>query len=151
MEEATLDGVALETDGQVTDWLEVEESPRVKLTFIPSGLWASILARQNACIKGRTLLRERIEAADSDDLSRDLDRLGKLEQQMLLIACEVVGRSLREVEGREPLRMNCEALLENEVESLIADGLFWPCYNAVMAAHWTDPDAIRALFRRRMG
>lgn len=151
MEEATLDAVALESEGQLTEWIEVEEGPRVRLTFISSGLWASILARQNACIKGRTLLRERIESADSEDLARDLDRLGKLEQQMLLVACEVVGRSVREVEGRSSLRMDREALQEIEVESLIADGLFWPCYNAVMAAHWSDPDAIRALFRRRVG
>jgi len=151
MTEAALDTVALETKGQLTEWIETEGGPRVRLTFISSSHWASILARQNACIKGRSLLRHRVENADSDDLSRDLDRLGKLEREMLLIAAEVVGRSLREIEGRDPLRLNCEALLEIEVEALIADGIFWPCYNATMAAHWSEPEAIRALFRSGLG
>jgi len=150
-----LDSVALEAAGQLTDWIETktedEDGPRVRFTFIPSSIWASILARQGACAAGRDAIKQRIESGESDDISKDLHRLGQLEEQMLLVAAEVVGRSLREVEGREPLRLNSVALQEIEVESLIADGIFWPAYTAAMRVHWSEPDAIRAMFRSRLG
>lgn len=143
-----LDGVALEQEGQVSDWVQLDDGPRVRLTFIPSGLWASILARQTAIGKGREAIRERLETGASDDPKADCERLGSFESELLQVAGEVVGYSLREIEGRDPLRVTGDALNVEDLESLVLEGLFWPVHNAVMAAHWTDADQARALFCR---
>jgi len=153
----SVDAAALEMPDQFTDWLdlEVEEDqpalPRVRLAFIPSGRWASIMARRNACTKGRAKLVERIEDGSTEDVAADCEKLGRFETQLLQVAGEVVGLSLREIEGREPLQLEGCALLADELEPLVVDGVFWPCYNAIMRAHWLDASTARALFRRRLG
>jgi hypothetical protein len=146
-----METVALEAADQVSDWVSLEEGQRVRLTFIPSGVWASILARQTAIGKGREAIRQRIEEGTSEDPKADCERLGRFEQELLQVAGEVVGYSLREIEDREPLRLTGDVLDVSELEALVLDGLFWPVHAAVMAAHWTDAAQSRALFRRWVG
>ena len=146
-----LEAVVLESAAQLSDWVEVEGGQRVRLAFIPSGFWASILARQQAIAKGRKAVSDRIAAGESDDAAADCERLGALERQLLQVAGEVVAYSLREIDGQEPLKLEGQALNVSVLESLVLDGLFWPVHAAVMAAHWTDPDQARALFCRWLG
>lgn len=145
-----LDTPALELADQ-TDWVDVEDGPRVRLAFIPQAVWSSLLGRQDAISKGRDRLRDRLDSGESDDPAADARRLGAYQEQLLQVAGEVVGRSLREVEGRDPLRMVGDVLAAEELESLALDGEFWPVHAAVMRAHWVDADQARALFRSGLG
>ena len=148
----TVDDAILETADQLTDWVDLgEDLPRARLVFVPSGRWASIIARQNACTKGKAAVTARIETGDSKDIEGDCTLLGSYETQLLQVAGEVVGLSLRQLEGDEPLQTEGSALLADELEPLVLSGTFWPVYNAVMRCHWLEPDTARALFRRRLG
>lgn len=148
---AALDVVTAETPDQLSDWVELEGGKRARLAFIPAGRWASILSRDTALRKGLALIQERIEQGTSDDPVADADRLGKFQRELFQCAGEVVGFSLREIEGREPLTVDGDALAADDLEALALDGLFWPVHAAVMAAHWVDADQARALFRRGLG
>lgn len=145
-----LDTPALELEEQ-SDWVEVEDGPRVRLGFIPQAIWSNLLGRQDAISRGRDALKERLDGGESDDPATDARRLGAYQEQLLQVAGEVVGRSLREIEGREPLKMAGAVLAADELEALALDGLFWPVHAAVMRAHWLDADQARALFRRGLG
>lgn len=162
-EEAALDSVELEATGQLSEWIELKRTTeedgelkvsvigRVRLTFIPSGVWASILNRRELLTKGAAVLAERLEKGTSEDAAKDAERFGTYQTSLLEVVGETVARSVRQIEGREPLEVVGDMLTPKEVEALAVDGLFWECWTAVREAHWTSPETKRAMFRGWMG
>lgn len=146
-----LDNITPETADELTDWLELKSGKRARLAFIPAGRWSSILGREMSLRRGLTTIEARLEDGTSDDPVKDAARLGRFKEGMLQVAGEVVGFSLREIEGREPLRLEGDALHADDLEALALDGLFWEAYSAIVQAHLVDTNQARALFRSGLG
>ena len=147
-----LDSAELEATGQLSDWVELEDGKtRVRLTFIPSAHWTSILSRQTVMKKGAEAVEKRLAEGTSEDEAKDAHRCGGYKTTLLEVAGETVARSLREIEGQKPFELVDEKMNPSDVESLAVDGLFWLVHNAVVHSHWTDNQQARALFRSWMG
>ena len=151
-EAAALDSAELEATGQISDWVDLpEDKGRVRLTFIKSAYWTSILSRQDVLTKGARVIQQRLEEGTSDDPAADAARLGSYKTSLLEVAGETVARSVRQIEGQEPFEVIDGKLKPSDVEALALDGLFWETHTAVVQAHWTDPEQARALFRSGLG
>ena len=151
-EAQALDSAELEATGQLSDWVDLaEDKGRVRLTFIESAYWTSILSRQEVLTKGSQAIAQRLEDGLSDDPAADAQRLGIYKTTLLEVAGETVARSLRQIEGKEPFEVIDGKIQPVDVEALAIDGLFWSVHTAVVQAHWTDPDQARALFRSGLG
>jgi len=148
---AALDNITPETADALTDWIELESGKRARLAFIPAGRWSSILGRDTSLRKGMAAIESRLEDGTSADPVADAAKLGKFKEGVLQVAGEVVGFSLREIEGREPLRLEGDALHADDLEALALDGIFWEAYSAIVQAHLVDADQARALFRSGLG
>ena len=76
-EAQALDSAELEATGQLSDWVDLaEDKGRVRLTFIESAYWTSILSRQEVLTKGSQAIAQRLEDGSSDDPAADAQRLG---------------------------------------------------------------------------
>jgi len=155
-EAAALDSAELEATGQISDWVDIvdtEGAPikRVRLTFIASAQWFSIESRKTALVKGASAIEQRLEEGTSDDPAADAARLGSYKTSLLEVAGETVARSVRQIEGQEPFEVIDGKLKPSDVEALALDGLFWETHTAVVQAHWTSPEQVRALFRSGLG
>lgn len=96
----------LELDGQLTGWLDLSKEegdglPRVRLTYVPSALWSQIVSRQDALIEAVGKLRDNLHLSDTMDA--DLAKIGNLTMRAQLLSLQLIGMSLREVEGFEAL------------------------------------------------
>jgi hypothetical protein len=150
-DEAALDSAELEATGQLSDWVELESGGRVRLTFIPSANWTSILSRQDVLNKGLEAITKRLEDGTSDDAAKDAQRLGVYKTSLFEVAGETVALSLREIEGKLPFVIEGNKMKPEDVEVLAIDRLFWEIHNLIVVAHWTNRDQARALFRRWVG
>tara|TARA_R100000664_G_C2742095_1_gene130371 strand:- start:166 stop:624 length:459 start_codon:yes stop_codon:yes gene_type:complete len=150
-EDTALDSVELEATGQLSDWIELESGKRVRLTFIPSSHWTSILSRQEVLSKGVQAITKRLEDGSSDNVELDSKKLGSYKTSLLEVAGETVALSLRQVDQMEPFSIEGDKLKPEDVEVLALDGLFWEVHNAIVLAHWTNPEQARALFRCWVG
>ena len=146
-----LDTVTPETPDQLTDWVKLKSGKRARLAFIPAGKWSSFLSRDESLRKGLKIIEQRIEQGTSDDAAADSVRLGKFKEGILQTAGEVVGYSLREIEGRKPFELDGGALHADDLEALALEGLFWEAWTAIVQAHLFNADQARALFRSGLG
>jgi hypothetical protein len=154
-----LDSAELEATGQVSDWFDLDpdksglngSANKIRLTFIPSAYWTSILSRQEVLNKGVQAITERLESGNSEDPALDAHRLGEYKTSLLEVAGETVALSLRQLEGKEPFEVVDGKLKPSELEVLVLDGLFWAIHNIIVTAHWTNTDQARHLFRRWVG
>ena len=146
-----LDTVTPETPDQLTDWVELESGKRARLAFIPAGKWSSILSRDQSLRKGMQALEADLENGACEEPFTDSIRLGLYKEGIFQAAGEVVGYSLREIEGREPFELDGGALHADDLEALALEGLFWEAYSAIVQAHLVNADQARALFRSGLG
>ena len=146
-----LDTVTPETPDQLTDWVELKSGKRVRLAFIPAGKWSSILSRDQSLRIGFNAIKSRLEDGTTDDITTDAAQLGVYKENILQAAGEVVGYSLRQIEGREPFELDGGALHADDLEALALEGLFWEAYSAIVQAHLVNADQARALFRSGLG
>ena len=149
--EATL----LELDGQLTDWLELSKEegdglPRVRLTYVPSGLWSQIVARQDSLLGAVAKLNDNLHA--SADIDGDLEKIGKLSERAQLLSLQLIGLSLREVDGFAALKIGEEGGVDPEqLEAMLAMGWTDPLLDLVIRVHRLNPETWRSLLRGRLG
>lgn len=147
MAEATL----LELDGQLTDWLELgEDLPKVRLTYVPSAIWAQLISRQEALMEAIRSMREALPEAD--DPEPLLDKIQSYSRRAHLVTVQLVGLSLREIEGHEPLRIGEDGGVDPEQLEVI-----WGCgwaealMGVIVKLHKVDRETWRSLLRGRLG
>ena len=149
--EATL----LELDGQLTDWLELskeegDDLPRVRLTYVPSALWTKLVSRQEALLSAVGSMTEKLEETDMPDTL--LSRIEDLSRRSHLISIELVGLSLRAVDGFDALKIGAEGGVDPEqLEVMYGCGWFDSILGAVVRLHRVDYKTWRSLLRGRLG
>ena len=145
----------LELDGQLTGWLDLSKEegdglPRVRLTYVPSALWSQIVSRQDALIEAVGKLRDNLHLSDTMDA--DLAKIGNLTMRAQLLSLQLIGMSLREVEGFEALQIGEDGGVDPaQVEKFLACGWADAMLDIVIRVHRLDHETWRSLLCVGMG
>jgi hypothetical protein len=144
----------LELDGQLTGWVELGEEgeglPRVRLTYVPSALWTQLVSRQEALISAVASMKEELSKTDEPDSL--LNRIEDFSRRSHMISIELVGLSLRAVEGFDDLQIGPEGGVSVEqLEVIYGCGWFDSILGAVVRLHRVDYQTWRSLLCGRLG
>lgn len=144
----------LELDGQLTGWVELGEEgtglPRVRLTYVPSAIWTQLVSRQEALLSAVSSMREELAKTDEPDVL--LNRIEDFSRRSHLISIELVGLSLRAIEGFDDLEVSdVGGVAPEQLEVVYGCGWFDFILGAVVRLHRVDYDTWRSLLRGRLG
>jgi len=145
----------LELDGQLTGWIDLSKAegdglPRVRLTYVPSALWSQLVSRQDAMIEAVGKLRDNLHATETMDA--DLAKIGDLTMRAQLLSLQLIGMSIREVEGFEALQVGEDGGVDPaQVEKFLACGWTDAMLDIVIRVHRLDHKTWRSLLCGGMG
>ena len=145
----------LELDGQLTGWIDLSKEegdglPRVRLTYVPSALWSQLVSRQDAMIEAVGKLRDNLH--ETETLDADLAKIGDLTMRAQLLSLQLIGMSIREVEGFEALQVGEDGGVDPaQVEKFLACGWTDAMLDIVIRVHRLDHKTWRSLLCSGMG
>ena len=149
----------LELDGQLTGWIELgeegEDLPRIRLTYVPSAIWTQLVSRQEALLSAIASMKEELSKTDEPDSL--LDRIEDFTRRSHLINIELVGLSLRAVDGFDwpkPLELEIGpegGVSVEQLEIIYGCGWFDSILGAVVRLHRVDYETWRSLLCGRLG
>lgn len=144
----------LELDGQLTGWIDLGEEgeglPRIRLTYVPSALWSQLVSRQDALLEAVAKLKEGLHL--SDKMDDDLRKIGDLTMRAQLLSLQLIGMSLREVEGFDALRIGEDGGVDPaQIETFLACGWTDAMLSLVIRIHRLDHETWRSLLCGGMG
>lgn len=147
----------LELDGQLTGWIDLSKEegdglPRVRLTYVPSALWSQLVSRQDAMIEAVGKLRDNLHRKSAETMDADLSKIGDLTMRAQLLSLQLIGMSIREVEGFEALRIGEDGGVDPaQVEKFLACGWTDAMLDIVIRVHRLDHKTWRSLLCGGMG